>query len=262
MTSPPLEKADFIPDSPLVARVHRSSNAGPRRAGAVDLLVLHYTGMRSAEAAIQWLAAPQSKVSSHYVIDEAGAVIQLVPEALRAWHAGISHWQGEDDINSRSIGIEIQNPGHDLGYPDFPDEQMRAVEKLCLDILARNLIPKERVLAHSDVAPARKIDPGEKFDWARLARAGVGHWAPPASAARGPELRLGDKGDEVLVLQRRLRNYGYGIEPSGTFDVATEFVVSAFQRHFRQMRVDGRADRSTVETLDALLSGSPNAGRE
>src|SRR5690606_31542336 len=127
--------------------------------------------------------------------------------------AGVSHWAGEDDINSCSIGIEIQNAGHDFGYPDFPDAQMQAVEALCVDIVARNPIPPERVLAHSDVAPARKIDPGEKFDWGRLARAGVGLWVEPVAIGDDAGLRQGDEGEAVKTLQQDLRRYGYGIEP-------------------------------------------------
>src|SRR5690606_8241728 len=143
-------------------------------------LVLHYTGMMSAPRAIAWLAEPASRVSCHYVIDEAGLITQMVAESARAWHAGVGSWAGETDINSASIGIEIQNPGHDLGYPDFPEAQMKAVIDLSQDIIARNGIPSTRVLAHSDVSPGRKIDPGEKFDWAGLHAAGVGHWVAPA----------------------------------------------------------------------------------
>jgi N-acetylmuramoyl-L-alanine amidase len=216
--------------------------------------------MPSAEAAIHWLAVPQSQVSCHYVIDENGAVTQMVPEACRAWHAGASHWRGIADINSCSIGIEIQNPGHDGGYPDFPDVQMEAVEALCLDIVRRHGIEPRHVLAHSDVAPQRKIDPGEKFDWARLARAGAGHWATPAPIVPGGAvLAPGDRGEAVLRLQQNLRCYGYGLEITGEYDEDTGFAVAAFQRHFRPALADGQADRSTLETLDALLEALPAA---
>ena len=215
-----------------------SPNFGERRdVTRPDMLILHYTGMPSCEDAIRCLASPQSGVSCHYVVGEDGAITQMVPETFRAWHAGVSCWQGSADINSRSIGIEIHNPGHDGGYPNFPDAQMAAVEALCLDIAGRNDVPPRRVLAHSDVAPHRKIDPGEKFDWARLALAGIGHWVEPADIRCGDGLELGDSGDGVTRLQRNLGLY----------------VVSAFQRHFRPALVDGRADRSTVETLRALL---------
>jgi N-acetylmuramoyl-L-alanine amidase len=213
--------------------------------------------MATAEAAIQLLAAADSKVSCHYVIDEAGKVTQLVPEALRAWHAGVSHWQGVEDINSCSIGIEIQNPGHDGGYPDFTEAQMLAVEALSLDIVRRNRIRPERVLAHSDVAPKRKIDPGEKFDWARLAAAGIGHWVEPRALSSGAALARGDRGGGVARMQAQLKSYGYGVETTGLFDEDTEIVVKAFQRHFRPASVDGRADVSTLETLDALLAALP-----
>jgi N-acetylmuramoyl-L-alanine amidase len=214
--------------------------------------------MPSAEAAIQWLAAPQSQVSCHYVIDENGAVTQMVPEANRAWHAGVSHWRGITDINSCSIGIEIHNPGHEGGYPEFPGAQMGAAETLCLDIVRRHGVEPRHVLAHSDVAPRRKIDPGEKFDWAGLCRAGAGHWVAPVPVLpEGDVLARGDRGEAVLLLQQKLHAYGYGLEAAGVYDEGTEFAVAAFQRHFRPSLVDGRADRSTLETLDALLDALP-----
>jgi N-acetylmuramoyl-L-alanine amidase len=246
------------PDSKLVGQLHPSPNFNAREGGLKpSILILHYTGMPSAGAAIHWLAAPESKVSCHYVVDEIGAVTQMVAEAARAWHAGVSHWKGGTDINSRSIGIEIHNLGHDGGYPDFPEAQMAAVEALCLDIIGRHGIAPHHVLAHSDVAPRRKIDPGEKFGWARLARAGIGHWSEPAPVSDGAALERGSRGDAVLRLQESLRAYGYGIPCTADYCKDTEFVVAAFQRHFRPALVDGRADRSTLETLDALLAFLP-----
>jgi N-acetylmuramoyl-L-alanine amidase len=245
------------PDSKLAARIHPSPNYNRREGGLKpSILLLHYTGMPSAEAAVFWLGAPESKVSCHYVVAEDGTITQMVAEALRAWHAGVSHWQGAADINSRSIGIEIHNPGHDDGYPDFPGAQMAAVEALCLDIAGRHGIKPQNVLAHSDVAPRRKKDPGEKFGWARLASAGIGHWTEPVPVSGGPVLERGARGNEVLRLQEALAGYGYGIPRTGEFCEDTEFVVAAFQRHFRPALVDGRADRSTQETLQALLNKS------
>jgi len=164
-----------------------AANAEPRRNNrAVDMIVLHYTGMDSAAAACDLLCAAEGKVSCHYLVDEDGAITAMVDEAHRAWHAGASFWKGETDTNSRSIGIEIQNPGHNLGYRDFPEAQMVAVIALCRDILSRHAIPQFHVLAHSDVAPGRKIDPGERFGWARLHAEGIGHWVPPAEADATP----------------------------------------------------------------------------
>jgi len=245
----------FAPDPVLAVRIVPSPNFG-MRAGVArpDMLILHYTGMPSAEAAIRWLVAPESGVSCHYAVDEQGSITQMVPEAKRAWHAGVSHWMGVSDINSCSIGIEIHNPGHDGSYPDFPEAQMRAVEALCVDIMGRHGIAPHKVLAHSDVAPRRKIDPGEKFDWARLARAGIGHWAAPVPVSEGEALERGSRGEAVLRLQESLCAYGYGIGLTGEYCEDTQFVVAAFQRHFRPALVDGRADRSTLATLDALLS--------
>ncbi|MGD9866522.1 MAG: N-acetylmuramoyl-L-alanine amidase [Hyphomicrobiales bacterium] len=242
------------PDSPLARSFIRSPNFGDRRDGRrPDILLLHYTGMESADAALDWLVNPQSSVSCHYLVDEAGVITQMVAEDKRAWHAGASCWAGETDINSSSIGIEIHNPGHDFEYPPFPEAQMQAVEALCLDILGRHDIPARRVLAHSDVAPERKIDPGEKFDWKRLAEAGAGLWVPPGPPGSGEGLGPGSGGGAVKALQEKLRAYGYEVEATGEYDDRTYVTVAAFQRHFRPDRIDGIADLSTVATLDKLL---------
>lgn len=232
-----------------------SPNIEPRKGVAKpDILLMHYTEMESATKACDWLCDPQSKVSCHYLVDETGGIVQMVDEAMRAWHAGASSWQGETDINSRSVGIEIQNPGPRYGYRAFPDAQMRAVIALSKDIIARHTIRPERVLAHSDVAPGRKIDPGELFDWRLLHEEGIGHWVEPSPMGDGAGLKEGDAGSEVEKLQQALAGYGYGLPVTGTYDARTKTVVSAFQLHFRQGRVDGIADRSTVETLDRLIA--------
>jgi N-acetylmuramoyl-L-alanine amidase len=242
-------------DTRLEAVCRPAANAEPRRDGLPPyILLLHYTGMESAEKAARWLCASESRVSCHYLIDEAGHITQMVPEAMRAWHAGESYWAGETDINSTSIGIEIHNPGHGLGYPSFPEPQMQAVEALCIDIVARNRITPHNVLAHSDVAPWRKRDPGEKFDWGRLAGAGVGLWVEPARIEGDGGFGVRDEGPEIAALQQQLADYGYRCEATGRFDEATEFVVTAFQRHFRPALVNGRADHSTIATLGRLLA--------
>jgi N-acetylmuramoyl-L-alanine amidase len=223
------------------------------RIGAISILLLHYTGMENAAKACDWLCREESQVSCHYLVDERGEITQMVDEAMRAWHAGVSSWHGEIDINSLSIGIEIQNPGHGLGYESFPNKQMESVAALSKDILARHAIKPRNVLAHSDVAPGRKIDPGEKFDWRFLHDKGVGHYVEPEPLSGGSFLQEGDAGDPVLALQAMLKLYGYGLEATGSFDQRTRAVVEAFQRHFRQARVDGIADASTVATLHRLL---------
>lgn len=249
-----------LPDvaSPNVAW-RPSPNFGPRAEGAaIDILLLHYTDMKTAEAAIQLLSDPASQVSCHYVVAEDGTITQLVDEAHRAWHAGVSSWHGEGDINSRSIGIEIANLGHDHGYPDFPDAQIDAVIALACDICARHGIRPERILAHSDVAPARKRDPGEKFPWGRLASAGLGHFVEPEPIRGGRFFSVGETGAPIEALQAMLALYGYPLQISGTYDQETELAVIAFQRHFRPERVDGIADSSTIATLHRLarsLSG-------
>ena len=221
------------------------------------MLLLHYTDMPTAVAACRWLCDANSKVSCHYLIDEHGGIVQMVDEEKRAWHAGASSWRGAVDINSMSIGIEVHNVGHAAGYPAFPAAQMQAVLELCLDISKRHTISPERVLAHSDVAPGRKIDPGEKFDWAMLHRAGIGHWVEPAAIGGGIFLQEGDRGEAVTALQAALQLYGYGLEVSGHFDQRTRVVVEAFQRHFRPARVDGVGDQSTIETLFKLANAVP-----
>jgi len=240
------------------ATVRPSPNFGERRGGIrPDALILHYTGMESAQAAEDWLCNPLSEVSSHYLVHEDGRVVQMVPETARAWHAGKGSWKGVSDVNSFSIGIEIVNPGHSLGYPDFPTCQIDAVIALCRDICRRCTILPQRVLAHSDTAPGRKVDPGEKFPWDILAAAGVGHHVEPVPIAERGVLAAGMQGEAVEELQGKLAFYGYGIEITGSFDAATETVVAAFQRHFRPARVDGIADFSTRETLARLIASLP-----
>jgi N-acetylmuramoyl-L-alanine amidase len=210
----------------MAMRDHPSPNHGPRTA-AVDMLVLHYTGMASAADALARLTAPDSAVSAHYLVDEDGSVWRLVPEERRAWHAGLSCWRGRRDINSASIGIELVNPGHEWGYRAFPEAQIAALEALARDILGRHEIPPRHVLGHSDVAPARKQDPGELFPWRRLARAGIGLW---------PEPPLPDAPRDIGALLGAI-----GYDPAA----APETAIAAFQRHFRPTRCDGLADEET-----------------
>ncbi len=224
-----------------------SPNHDARPAGqAVDILLLHYTGMESATEALERLCDPTTQVSAHHCIDEDGTVYRLIDEARRAWHAGQSCWAGETDINARSIGIELVNPGHEFGYRAFPAPQMTALIALTTDILARHPIPPERVLGHSDVAPLRKQDPGELFDWASLAAQGIGLWpAPDVPPAVNSEL------SEV---QRQLARYGYAVPRHGTLDDETQAVVAAFQRHFRPAAVTGEPDAETAARLLSLLA--------
>lgn len=246
----------FAPESSVVAEVIISPNHGERRGGQrPDMILLHYTGMPQAEAALERLTSPSSEVSAHYFVFEDGRIVQMVQESRRAWHAGKSLWAGDTDINSCSIGIEIANPGHDFGYADFPKRQIAAVTALCRSIQTRNTIPPERVLAHSDVAPSRKQDPGEKFPWRTLYESGVGQWVKPAPIMSfGQSLSIGDRGEAVANLQETLADYGYGIPTGGEYDSATRDVVIAFQRHFRPERTDGVADASTRSTLQELLA--------
>lgn len=222
------------------------------RAGPPDILLLHYTGMESGEAAIARLRDPEAKVSSHYVVEEDGRIFTLVAEERRAWHAGVSFWKGERDINGRSIGIEIVNPGHEFGYRPFPDAQIAAVIALTSDIRTRWMISDGDIIGHSDVAPSRKIDPGELFPWKTLAEAGHGLWVEPDPAPGAP-LAEGAEGAGVFAFQAGLTRLGYECPPSGQFDSATTTVVSAFQRHWRPHQVDGIADGETRARLIGLL---------
>jgi N-acetylmuramoyl-L-alanine amidase len=219
--------------------------------GRVDMLILHYTGMRTAQAAIERLCDPDARVSSHYVVDEDGEVIRLVPEERRAWHAGVSYWRGHNALNDRSIGIEIVNPGHEWGYRDFPALQMAAVCDLCLSILSHQRIPARNVVGHSDVAPDRKTDPGEKFHWEDLARNGIGIWP-----VRVPNLGFSGTIRDAVGLRpvrAALARIGYLVAPEGALDPALSTVLRAFQRHWRQEAVTGQADDGTLARLEAMV---------
>jgi N-acetylmuramoyl-L-alanine amidase len=216
-------------------RIDRPSpNHDARPEGAaIDMLVLHYTGMTSAQGALDRLCDPAAKVSAHYTIDEDGTVYALVPEARRAWHAGVSFWAGEANVNARSIGIELVNPGHEYGYRAFPQLQIAALITLCHGILLRHPIPSWRVLGHSDVAPARKEDPGELFSWQQLAKAGIGLWPVSQDSALSADA---------------LGRYGYDSS------VPQDKVITAFQRHFRPSKLDGKWDAECAGLLASLLS--------
>ncbi len=221
--------------SPAVSRPSPNHDARPP-GGTVDMLVLHYTGLRTCTDALDRLCDPAAKVGAHYLIDEDGTIYALVGEDRRAWHAGVSCWRGERDVNGRSLGIELVNPGHEFGYRSFPEAQMRALLDLGQDILKRHPIPARNVVGHSDVAPARKQDPGELFDWPRLARQGIGLWPERPEPVAASE-------SEVV---RMLDEYGYDTaEPKAA--------ISAFQRHFYATRRDGVACAETAGRIKALL---------
>lgn len=247
--------------------IDRPSPNFDARTRVVDLIVLHYTGMQDAETALRRLTdpapvsggypgpwqkhdvapdAPLPPVSSHYVVDEAGQVFRVVEEESRAWHAGVSSWRGEGDVNSRAIGIEIVNGGHDFGLPDYPDAQIASVIALVRDILERRKLHPAAVVAHSDIAPERKLDPGEKFPWRRLAEAGAAIWPGDAPALDNADA------DPILELQERLARIGYSVTATGVIDSATKAALTAFQRHFRPRRIDGVADEETLSLAAAL----------
>lgn len=213
------------------------------------MLLLHYTGMGTGKGAQDWLCDPESEVSAHYIVFEDGRVVQLVTEDMRAWHAGRGSWHGQTEINSRSIGIEIVNGGHHGGLPDYPGVQVEAVIALAKDIVRRHAISPVNVIGHSDMAPARKNDPGERFPWHRLAQAGIVKHVEPAPITGGRFFALGDTGEPVEALQAMLALYGFEQPVTGAYDETMRTHVEAFQRRHRPARVDGVADVSTIKTL-------------
>jgi len=239
--------------------IDRLSPNFDERQCAVDMLVLHYTGMPTGEEAMRRLTDPEAKVSAHYTVDEEGLIFRHVAEDMRAWHAGVSCWKGEGDVNSRAVGVEIVNPGHEFGYTRFPAEQIEAVMQLAKAIVTRHSIPAAHVLAHSDVAPDRKEDPGELFPWSRLAEAGVGLWTvAPESGTNliGEHSPVG----AVRELQERLGRFGYCIKADGQYGPTTRKVVTAFQRHFNPADIgtpdEGYADGQLLTVLNKLIEMS------
>ena len=227
---------------------HPSPNCRARAPGAViDTLVLHYTGMQDGRAAIERLCDPGAQVSSHYVVEEDGRIVRLVPEALRAAHAGVSFWRGRRMLNDSSIGIEIVNPGHEGGYRPCPAAQVAAVEALCLAILGRHPIGPAGVVGHSDIAPDRKQDPGELFPWARLAGRGIGLYPHDV-----PDQGLAEDQGDMLPVRQALARIGYQVGAEGGMDEALGIVLRAFQRHWRPEAVTGRADRGTRARIEAV----------
>jgi N-acetylmuramoyl-L-alanine amidase len=227
-----------------------SPNHGPRPEGVpVDILLVHYTGMPTGAEALERLCDPEAQVGAHYLIEEDGTVFSLVPEDRRAWHAGAGYWRGERDINSRSVGVELVNPGHEWGYRPFPDAQMAAFAALARGIMDRHGISPHRVLAHSDVAPSRKEDPGELFDWRGLAAQGVGFWPTPSPQDDGP-------GYVVAEAQALLARFGFEVEPTGVLSPQTRVAATAFQRHFIPGRVGYGLDAAFMRVLRAAVRQS------
>jgi N-acetylmuramoyl-L-alanine amidase len=228
-----------------------SPNFGPRKEGKkLKYLILHYTGTETAFNALKLLQGGRDghDVSAHYLIDETGVVTRIVNEEMRAWHAGKSYWEGEEDINSCSIGIEIHNPGHEYGYVPFPDIQIKSVTELCSDIIQRQKILPYHVLAHSDIAPGRKEDPGELFPWASLSKQGIGLWPQVTDQDEFAAEEILDKPDEIKSILTR-----FGYDPR----LDLKILLTAFQRHFVPdvfLTPDrcGEADLNTVKRLVAI----------
>ncbi len=250
-----------------------SPNFDERGGRAIELLILHYTGMPSGEIAIRRLSDPQpragdyafpwerpddpdkilGRTSAHYVVEEDGTILRLVPEEKRAWHAGLGAWAGGADLNARSIGIEIVNGGHDFGLPDYPYEQIEAVTDLVSDIVKRHRLKLHQVVGHSDVAPLRKADPGEKFPWRHLAFHRLALWpADDFQIADVEALERGDRGPEISALQKTMNEIGYVLDVDGIFGPATEAAIKAIQRRFRTAQIDGIADGETLAIISDI----------
>jgi N-acetylmuramoyl-L-alanine amidase len=209
-------------------------------------VLLHYTGMRDMAAARARLIDPQSEVSAHYLIGEKGDIVPLVDEQYRAWHAGRGSWHGITDMNSASIGIELQNPGHEFGYRPFPTKQIAALTELLSDMTARHSIPSENIIGHSDYAPTRKADPGEKFPWLELNKHGFGFY--PTVLPPPIQLSMAD-------VQKALRAIGYDVPTSENFDQETRLVLLAFQRHWHPENLTGTPHPETCRRLIAVQEG-------
>ncbi|MEM9667648.1 MAG: N-acetylmuramoyl-L-alanine amidase [Pseudomonadota bacterium] len=247
----------------IVERI-ASPNWNDRKTG-IDMLMLHYTGMETGEAALDRLRDPDAAVSAHYMVWDDGRITQLVDEDKRAWHAGVGTWQGDHDLNSHSIGIEIVNGGHNVPLadgtlPPYPDVQTTALMTLAVDIVERHAIPQSRIVGHSDVAPGRKIDPGEHFPWAMLADKGLGIWPdrPTGGEMMGAGLGVRDSGASVERLQAALQRIGYGVEITAFFDAQTSLAVEAFQRRWQPERVTGEAGWLTIALIDAVATQAGN----
>ena len=222
-----------------LVHAERPSPNHDERALPISMVVLHYTEMESAEYALGRLTDPEAAVSAHYLISEAGEVVRLVPEDRRAWHAGVAFWRGHKDVNSASIGIELDHPGHKYGYRAFDERQIAALIPLLARIVKTHDVPRANVIGHSDVAPQRKIDPGELFPWERLAGDGL-------ALPRPEKLEHGDPFDNDGSFYLALERFGYDVTDGHR-------AVEAFQRRWRPERIDGEIDGQLRAILFQLL---------
>jgi N-acetylmuramoyl-L-alanine amidase len=230
---------------------HPSPNQNDRKL-PVSMLVLHYTGMETGEAALERMCDPAAEVSAHYMVQEDGRVLRLVPDDKRAWHAGRSEWNGVTDVNSASLGIEIANGGHDYGLPAYPDAQINALIPLCKRLIERYDIQPRNIVGHSDIAPERKNDPGEHFPWSGLAAAGIGLWPGEGNGDRRVLFEPGDRDRGVTLLQRALAGVGYAVELDGVMSDRMVATVRAFQRRYRPEQIDGVVDMETLDLASRL----------
>lgn len=238
----------------MIIEPHPSPNHDAR-ACAISHIILHYTDMENADAALARLSDAQAKVSAHYFIHRNGQIMQLVEDSRRAWHAGVSYWRGETDINSASLGIELDHAGHDAAgqMAPFAQPQMDALYALLAMLVERHALDPRHIWGHSDIAAGRKIDPGEAFDWRALAQAGFGLWLDDVKIENVPPIALGSTDKAVQPLQKALAAFGYQITADGVFGEATQKTIKAFQRHFRPTKINGIADAETQTLVYAYV---------
>jgi N-acetylmuramoyl-L-alanine amidase len=232
---------------------HPSPNWNERPEGvAIDTVVLHYTGMQSGKEALGRLCCEQAQVSSHYLIDEDGTAYQLVDDKKRAWHAGVSSWQGRGNLNHSSIGIELVNPGHEFGYRDFPEAQIASLLALLNALKEKHAIPTSRFIGHSDIAPLRKNDPGERFPWKKLSHRGFGVFSEKDFSNQEFIELTSNNAAEIKVLNKQLGIIGYDGFDSDGFGAQTSQVIRAFQAHWRPEGVHGKLDKGTWSALQEI----------
>ena len=223
-------------------------NSNKRKSKQIKFLIFHYTGMRKERDAINRLTKIQSEVSSHYLIKKNGEIVVIVPDLYVAWHAGKSSWKSFKSLNKNSIGIEISNPGHDFSYKRFSKKQIQSIKKLSRFLIKKYKIDQKNILGHSDIAPTRKKDPGEKFPWKYLAKFGIGKWHLLSQKILIKNRRIKISAEDKKIFFNNLSKIGYLIKSKKKIkkDQFLNFIISAFQRRFRQELINGKIDQECL----------------
>jgi len=242
---------------PLKTTINYSPNFNikKRKKNSVRFLIFHYTGMRNEKDAINRLTNIQSEVSTHYFISKKGKIITMVPDLYIAWHAGISQWKSYKLLNSNSIGIEISNPGHEFGYKRFSKKQINSLVKLCRFLIKKYKIKKENILGHSDIAPKRKKDPGEKFPWKFLASKKISIWHGLSSKRLKRVRKMRCSKNSKKEFLKNLQKFGYSINSTVKIkkSTSTKFIIKAFQRRFRPELINGIIDEECLQISKIIV---------